>query len=221
MKNNSKRHSNERNRNNIINIAFLALAVFLSGLLYSPSYAQQAETLFDGSVSHGGFGGPVVQIGNVAGTTGAWVGGRGGWIINLDQNHTISLGGGGYGLVTNHISPFQFEGDEELYAMGGYGGFIFEYTNQSYRLIHLTATTLIGGGALMLRERNFEDVKDEVGRYFVLEPGINAELNITSFFRIAAGVNYRFTSGISDFGFSDSDFSGFNGVLTFKFGGFL
>lgn len=184
-------------------------------------FAQQTETLFDGSVSHGGFGGPVVQIGDVAGTAGVWVGGRGGWIINLDHHHAISLGGGGYGLVTNHRVPVPYDGNDDLYAMGGYGGFIFEYTNRSYRLIHITAATLIGGGGLMLRERNFDDVNEEVESYFVFEPGIHAELNVTHFFRIAAGVNYRMTSGISDFGFTDSDFSGFNGVITFKFGGFL
>jgi hypothetical protein len=202
--------------------AFLLTAAFLiSGAAAQTLFAQQAETLFDGNVSHGGFGGPVVQIGDVAGTTGVWVGGRGGWIINLDENHAISLGGGGYGLVTNHRVPVPFDGNDELYAMGGYGGFIFEYTNHSYRLIHLTATTLIGGGGLMLRERDFDDVLDDVDSYFVLEPGIQAELNVTRFFRIAAGASYRFTSGISSFGYTDKDFSGLNGVITFKFGGFL
>lgn len=199
----------------------LTAAFLISGAASKSLFAQQTETLFDGSVSHGGFGGPVVQIGDVAGTAGVWVGGRGGWIINLDHHHAISLGGGGYGLVTNHRVPVPYDGNDDLYAMGGYGGFIFEYTNCSYRLIHITAATLIGGGGLMLRERNFDDVNEEVESYFVFEPGIHAELNVTHFFRIAAGVNYRMTSGISDFGFTDSDFSGFSGVITFKFGGFL
>jgi hypothetical protein len=202
-------------------VFFLAAAFLISGATTQSVFAQQAETLFDGNVSHGGFGGPVVQIGEVAGTMGAWVGGRGGWIINLDQNHAISLGGGGYGLVTNHRVPVSFDGNDDLYAMGGYGGFIFEYTNRSYRLMHLTVSALIGGGGLMLRDRNFDEVKDDVENYFVLEPGIQAELNVTRFFRIAAGASYRFTSGISSFGFTDEDFSGLNGVITFKFGGFL
>jgi hypothetical protein len=104
--------------------------------------------------------------------------------------------------------------------MNGYGGFEFEYTNRSYKLVHFTASSLIGGGGLMMRERHYDDVEDDVDSYFVFEPGINAELNVTSFFRISAGASYRMTSGISRFGFSDSDFSGMNGIITLKFGGF-
>jgi hypothetical protein len=198
----------------------VSAALMISGTIFSPLQAQEIQTLFDGDVSHGGFGGPVLKIGGVAGSTGLWVGGRGGWIINLDENHAISLGGGGYGLVTEHevIDPLI---EEELYAMNGYGGFILEYTNRSYSLVHFTATSLIGAGGLMLRDRSFEDVSDDPDTFFVLEPGVNVEVNVTGFFRIGAGASYRITSGINRFGFSDSDFSGFNGVITLKFGKFL
>jgi len=194
------------------------VAAFLFLMLFSESsQAQQAETLFSGDVTHGGFGGPVVKIGGVAGSTGVWVGGRGGWVINLDRDHAISLGGGGYGLVTDHRSP----NDNDLFALNGYGGFEIEYTNQSTRLVHFTASALLGAGGLMLRDRNFDDVQDDVDSYFVFEPALHAELNITHFFRIAVGASYRMTSGISRFEFSDSDFSGLNGVITLKFGKFL
>ena len=201
----------------ILFVAFL----FSAAILNSTVYGQQAQTLFDGDVSHGGFGGPVVKIGDVAGSAGVWVGGRGGWIINLDQNHSISLGGGGYGLVTDHLAPVTQPDSENLYALNGYGGFEIEYTNNSVKLIHFTMSALIGGGGLMLRERDFEDVDEDVDSYFVFEPGLHAELNVTNFFRIAAGASYRYTSGISRFGFSDSDFSGLQGVITLKFGKFL
>lgn len=198
-------------------VTVFAAAFSLIFLNTSATLAQQAETLFSNQVSHGGFGGPGVKIGEVAGDPGVWVGGRGGWIINFDNNHTLSLGGGGYGLVTDHRSSI----DPDLYAMAGYGGVDFEYTNQSYRLVHFTVSTLIGGGGLMLRERNFEEVIDETDSFFVFEPGATVELNVTHFFRIGAGVSYRLTSGISRFGYSDSDFSGLNGMFTFKFGKFL
>jgi len=197
---------------------FLAIALFLSFSIFpSASNAQEAETLFTGDVSHGGFGGPAVKIGPVAGETGVWLGGRGGWIINLGPENAISLGGGGYGLVTDHEAP----GEDGLFALNGYGGFILEYTNKSYRMAHFTVTSLIGGGGLMLRDSNFDDVEDDVDSYFVFEPGLHAELNVTHFFRVSAGATYRITSGINRFGFSDSDFSGLNGVITLKFGKFL
>ena len=191
-------------------------------LVSETANAQQTQTLFDGKATHGGFGGPVVKFSDVSGDLGVWVGGRGGWIINFDENHAISLGGGGYGLVTDHLVPELNFGDpeSEYFAMIGYGGFIFEYTNRSYQLVHFTASTLIGAGGLMIRDGNYNDMDHSPDSFFALEPGLNLELNVTDFFRIGAGLSYRLTSGIGRAGFSDSDFSGLNGTLTFKFGKF-
>lgn len=197
-------------------------------LIISASYglgnviqAQETQTLFDGDVTHGGFGGPMIKFEDIRGDFGVWVGGRGGWIINLDDYHAISIGGGGFGLATNHRVPDDSELDNDDYdyvATNGYGGFMLEYTNRSYQLLHLTATSLIGAGGFTVRDRNFADIDEEPNPYFVFEPGAHLELNVTSFFRVAAGVSYRLTSGIDKAGFSDSDFSGANATLTFKFG---
>lgn len=198
-------------------LPLLTASLFLIFTFPTITNAQQAETLLGGEVGHGGFGGPVLKVGNVAGDAGVWVGARGGWIILPDGNHSISLGIGGYGLVTEHESPE----NSDLLALNGYGGFELEYTNRSARIVHFTFTTLLGGGGLMLRERDFEEVNDDVDSFFVFEPGAHAELNVTNFFRISAGASYRITSGITRFGFSDSDFSGLNGVITLKFGKFI
>lgn len=203
-----------------IPIFILSILFLLTGI--NQSFAQQTQTLVSSDVTHGGFGGPVVKFSDVAGDLGVWVGGRGGWIINIDPNHAIGLGMGGYGLVTEHRVPDPDYGDiaSDYYALNGYGGFEMEYTNRSYDIVHLTVSSLIGAGGLMIRDRNFDDVDDSPNAYFVFEPGVNAEVNITNFFRVAAGISYRLTSGIGRADFSDSDFSGINGVITFKFGKF-
>ena len=194
------------------------LSVLLTIFLFAPSAeAQDVQTLFDGETSHGGFGGPVVKIGDVAGSTGIWVGGRGGWIISFDGRHSLSIGGGGYGLASNHESPSV----TEMYAVNGYGGFEVEYTRSSHRLTHFTISSLIGAGGVSLRDQHHQNINEDVEPYFVFEPGLHAELNVTNFFRIAAGATYRFTNGIDYAGFTDQDFSGINGVLTLKFGKFL
>jgi hypothetical protein len=202
-------------------IGVLLLLFMLGGMV--TVQAQQVQTLFDGDVSHGGFGGPVVKFSDISGDLGVWVGGRGGWIINLDREHAFSLGGGGYALVTEHSVPdpdFR-DGDADYYALTGYGGVEIEYTNRSYRIVHFTVSSLIGGGGLMMREHDFSDVDNHYDHYFVFEPGVNLEVNITHFFRAAVGIGYRMTSGIGTAGFTDGDFSGLNGNLTFKFGRFL
>lgn len=202
----------------LITILTVTVVFLLTGA-FKISQAQPHHALLDGDVTHGGFGGPVVKIGDVAGSAGVWVGGRGGWIFNMSDRHAISLGGGGYGLVTEHLVRPVYPDNEPL-AMNGYGGFEIEYTNRPYQLVHLTVSSLIGGGGVMLRDHHYNDVYDDMDRYFIFEPGLNAELNVTKFIRISVGASYRLTSGISRFGFRDSDFSGLNGVFTFKFGRF-
>lgn len=182
--------------------------------------AQEIETLFGNDIRHGGFGGPVVRFGGVDGDLAVWVGGRGGWIINMDNHHSISIGGGGYGLATEHHMPIQTDDTYTDLAAIGYGGFEMEYTNRTYRLLHMTASTLIGAGGISIRDDMLDHIDHDPDPFFVLEPGINAELNVTGFFRISTGVLYRFTSGIDKSGFDDNDFSGVNAVITLKFGSF-
>lgn len=200
-----------------------ALALFLMVGFLPTASAQETQTLISGDVSHGGFGAPVMKISDIDGTPGVWTGARGGWIINMNNSHSLSLGVGGYGLVTEHEIPEpdpDLDPDEEYYALNGYGGFEVEYTNSSNKLVHMTLTSLIGGGGLMTRDEDFSEVDDRHDPYFVFEPGANIEVNVTNFFRISAGVGYLLTSGLDRAGFNDEDFTGINGSLTLKFGKF-
>jgi len=184
--------------------------------------AQEEETLFKGDFEKGGFGGPVVKFTSIKNQGAIMVGGRGGWIIN----HSLALGGGGYGVVTEVDAPagvLPLEGPLDIEF--GYIGFEVEYIIHPKSLLHFSIYTLAGGGAT-----NF--VKDvgpvtesneqagETDFLFVLEPAVNAELNITTWFRLNAGVSYRLTSGVNQVGLDESDFSGMTATLTFKFGKF-
>lgn len=200
----------------------LIVLLFVLFGLVNLAYGQEMQTLISGEVSHGGFGAPVVKVSDVAGEPGMWVGGRGGWIININEQHALSLGGGGYGLVTNHSVPDPNYGnpDEDYYILNGYGGFEFEYINNPNRLLHLTFSSLIGGGGLSTREVDGSYNNDDEDPYFVYEPTANVEINITDFMRITAGIGYRYTSGINSAGLYDDDFSGITGTVNFKFGKF-
>lgn len=189
-----------------------------------PSLLQaqdEMETLFNKDITHGGFGAPMVKVSSVAGEPGVWVGGRGAWFINIGNGHAISLGGGGFGLATEHEVPDPDYGEagQTYYAENGYGGFEFEYYNRTHKLVHLTVSSMIGGGTLRAQTHNDSEWNnDDADHYFVVEPGAHLELNITHFFRISAGVTYRITRGISRAGFTDEDFTGITGMLTLKFG---
>jgi hypothetical protein len=197
---------------------------FLLVMITLPGFAQDEETLLTGEITHGGFGGPVVKFTRFDGEFGVLVGGRGGWIIN----HSFSIGGGGYGLVNSIPGPAEVTSLTEPLLTVGYGGFEMEYIRHSGKLVHSTVNLLIGGGGAGYHEKmeedwNFEnDVHDNPtwDSFFIVEPGIGVELNVSSFFRIDAGASYRFVSGIEKNDLTNADIGGPSAVLTFKFGKF-
>ena len=198
----------------------LALLVVLAARAFS----QDEETLLTGQLTHGGFGGPVVKFTRLSDEFGVLVGGRGGWIIN----HCFSIGGGGYGLVNSIPGPDGIPLMIEPVLTVGYGGFEMEYLLHSGKLIHSSVQLLIGGGGVGYHERRDEDWNfdnDVNGNptwdsFFIIEPGIGLELNVTSFFRIDAGASYRFVSGVEKNGLTNGEIGGPSAVITFKFGKF-
>lgn len=191
------------------------VVVLLCVTIFS-AFAQE-ETLISGPIESGGFGGPVLKIGSFNGEAAVLVGGRGGWIIN----HSFIIGGGGYGLVNDVKAkvPGPFG---ERYLNFGYGGLELEYISQPDRLINFSFQALIGAGGLGWRD---EDVhvgtrNSDSDTFFIVEPGINATLNVTPYLRISGGVSYRYISGVQSPASSNADLSGPSGVLTFRFGKF-
>ena len=202
-------------------------------------HGEKIETLFgsDG-FTNGGFGAFEMKPGAIGGSkVGLFLGGRGGWIIN----HVFSIGGGGYGLVTKpELHKFTVGNvDTTLSLQMGYGGLVFEYTYNPQKAFHFTVNTLIGAGGVSYVQINDKN-KDNDSEYnwdnnlgkstfFVVEPSITAELNVLTYFRIAIGASYRFVSGVDLTHYSNNtavatttskDLSGFNGVISFKFGKF-
>lgn len=191
-------------------------ALLILCLIALPTFAQEEETLVSGEIESGGFGGPVLKVGSFNGEAGLMIGGRGGWIIN----HSFIIGGGGYGLV-NNVKANTLGPLGERYLNFGYGGLELEYIPASNRLYHLSFKTLIGGGGVGFRDQNFDYHRDgDQDAFFVLEPEVNATMNVTKYFRISAGVSYRYISGVNSLASSNADLSGPSGVLTFRFGKF-
>ena len=190
--------------------------VFLLVIVFTFSAFAQEATLINGEIESGGFGGPVLKVTNINGENSVMVGGRGGWIIN----HSFVLGGGGYGLVTDVKA--KVSDSIHQYIEMGYGGLELEYIASSNDLLHLSIGMLVGGGGIGYKyETNdgFNSMHNK-NSFFVLEPNINANLNVTRFFRIAAGISYRYVSGLKSVVSTNADLSGPSANLTFKFGKF-
>ena len=194
----------------------LAVATMVSVFfMMSLTAMAQEQTLITGQVQHGGFGGPVMKITSFRDDVGILVGGRGGWIIN----HVLVIGGGGYGLVNNIEAPIP-----GYYLNVGYGGPMVEFIIASNRLVHASVNLLMGPGGVNYREDYWEF--DEHGyfieedAFFVMEPGVDVELNVTDFLRVNAGISYRYVNGVESRGLEDSDMSGVAATLMLKFGKF-
>ena len=61
---------------------------------------------------------------------------------------------------------------------------------------------------------------EETNWVFVFEPTANAELNVATWCRVMAGVSYRITTGVTQVGLGNSDFTGLSASLTVKLGSF-
>jgi hypothetical protein len=165
----------------------------------------EEQTLISEDIESGGCGGPIIKISGVSDIFCVLVGGRGGWIIN----HMFLLGGGGYGLVSDvFISGNKLNME--------YGGLYAEYIFNSDALIHFTVGSLIGIGTA-----HYDPEGSDSRSFFVLEPEANVELNVVTFFRVCAGVSYRFSIGASGpAGLNDATLSGLSANLFLKFGYF-
>lgn len=193
--------------------------LFLVALLLTLPLAAAEKTLITGHVAHGGYGGPIVQFTQIGPnqTSGILVGGMGGWIID----HTFVIGGGGYGLSSDVQADWYNTGAEEpFYLNFGYGGLMLGYINNSDNLVHYEVTGILGGGGASYRIKNDYNSNNDGDGLFVAEPAVNLVLNVTPFFRIAAGASYRYVTGVNLEGLTSSDLSGVSGQIQLKFGSF-
>jgi len=153
-------------------------------------------------ISHiSGFGGPIMGFTNISGKFGHMIGGGGG--IVLDDFYF-----GGYGTGLTNLSDIEF----------GHGGLWTGYTFMGNKAIHPSLFAQIGWGRILLDGAPGPGINSD--NVFVFSPVLELELNLTQFFRLGIGGQYRFVTGVGLSGYDNNDFSGPGASLTFKFGWF-
>jgi len=184
-------------------------------LVLAPAVWAEVETLTGGSFESGGYGGPVYKVGLIGDEIGLFSGGRGGWIIN----HTFVVGGGGYSTMFDVETDLVDEGGETYYLRMNYGGFEMEYIHNSDRVLHWTVHLTLGGGSASLRLHD-PDYTEESDHFYIVEPSVNMDVNVTDWFRLGFGASYHAVFGVDLTGMEDSDLGGPSGQIVFKFGHF-
>ncbi|MEZ5145627.1 MAG: hypothetical protein R2759_00690 [Bacteroidales bacterium] len=206
------------------------------------AHAQEGDdefkTIFSSDYSSGGYGAPELKLGNVNNNMSLLMGGRGGWIIG----HRFVVGGAGYGLTTNNNFYYSeplldangnmVDSTRNLRLDMGYGGLLLEFIAMPKKAVHLSFPIIIGAGgtsvgAEIAQDPNQIDLTEfntydfvESSAFFVVEPGVSLELNMTRFFRLDFGATYRFISGTDLVHVRNNDLSDLTFSLALKFGSF-
>lgn len=186
---------------------------------------DEIQTLFGGDMAAGFYGSYDMKVTSYNQNAGLMTGGKGGWIID----HRFVVGGGGYGLSTNSrfdITP-NSSGDSIANMRCGYGGLLIEYILWPTKPVHIAFPVMIGAGGVQIHESEngyFTEYTSgrllERSSIFVLEPGIDLELNLMKWMRFGVGVGYRYVYGSNLINVSDGDLSNLSMNFSFKFGYF-
>jgi hypothetical protein len=150
------------------------------------------------------------------------LGGRFGWL----SSHSIGIGFGATGFINEfHYEPLL---DREVSLAGGYGGLYIEPILFPRFPVHLSFPVLFGAGGIsyVSKENSPNDNLIQDSEAFLLvEPGVEIELNLTRFCRLAVGATYRLPSsfdiGLSGNKIADAEaLKGVSYTLSLKFGRF-
>ncbi len=183
---------------------------------------DEVMTLFgDHYVSHGGYGAITIGYSLIDNMDAIMIGGRGAWIIG----HWFAIGFGGLGFFNDlHYNP---DLAQNVNLTGGYGGLILEPIILPRIPIHISTPVLFGVGGLAYMSSygsaGWEDpnfLTEDATSFVIIEPGVDVELNIVKFFRLALGVSYKYTSEINLYDTPPDVLNGLTYNISLKFGKF-
>lgn len=192
---------------NAIAICFLLAATAV--------FAQKDETMFSDVDRIGGWGAPIFEYTNLNNDVTVVSGGGGALVLN-----DFYLGG--YGMGNASYTNQSIPSDESVKFK--HGGFWIGYTPLQHRVVHPYTSVKLGWGkanySLVDNLTNTELLRQR-SNVFVTTPEAGIEVNVFSFFRIAATASYRWVNGFDPVGgFNEDDLSSFGATLTLRFGGF-
>jgi hypothetical protein len=198
---------------------FLIITIFIAIPIISWAQDEEFKTIFHnnhgGKLKISGFGAPVMNFTVIDNEFALMMGGGCGIIVG-------NAFFGGYGIGKTNEIPYKNDNDNNLGF--GHGGFWFGYTFFPKRAIHLALSSQIGWGAVSKKKKLPEGNQENIVSYAitVITPIVEAEYNISRYFKIGTGVTWSYVSGkrISNTPYTSSDFSNPSLFLSFNFGWF-
>jgi len=204
----------ENQKMNLNKLNFVLIVTLM--LLSSGGFAQEmtsTETLLKSDVKVTEIFAPEVKFNSIQGDIGTLVG----FYFGPSINRTLLLGAcGGVNLGHPRVNYGYF---------GGIGQYIFK----PEKIVHLSTQVVIAYGTTKDYENpksgpldNFWNISG--ASFFLIEPGINLELNISNRHVLVLGMSYRYISGLNETSedislthLTNEDLSGINFIIGLKF----
>jgi len=188
--------------------------------------AQDVQSIFGSGRATGGYGALSNKFTYIGGEFANLCEVYGGVFINRRWMAGLSFAGS-----TNDIRvPVEYSVDpvNPMTYQYGQGGMVVERVFNSNRPFHFVVSMFSGVGFSAQYDRNewydydynhSTSIHDE-NWFYVLEPGVQLEMNLFRWMRLSPGVSYRQTYGSDGIGLSDGNLSDWTYNITLKFGGF-
>lgn len=170
------------------------------------------------------FLGPELKVSKLIENYQLYTGLKGGIIFN----DKIALGLAGGGFVTEEVFQGLNDLGQEAYlnTISAYGGFYIDYFIPTESPVVISFPMLVGVGgvalfsAIKVDNVVYDEEMVEGGVFFIYEPAISADVNLTKFLRAGLGIGYRFAFKGDMDRVSARDYSALTFNLNIKFGSF-
>jgi hypothetical protein len=188
---------------------FGVLLVLATGLAYGYD-----STLITDQTEVGGFATPTIRFMEVGDDLGLLGGAKVGVLIN----HSLGVSVMGYGTILRP-GPEDLEDLESLEI--AYGGIAFEYIFMPHSVFHVCVPVSVGGGRVrFVGKYRDPDSGEDSGSFFMVEPELDLEVNLTRNLRLNLGVAYLSINGTDFADFTDEDLSSLTGTVALRVGSF-
>ncbi len=206
--------------------------LFASAMGYAQieNYENEVQTIFGGGAKVTGWWVDLNNSYSKLNGQNAHLPGISGGVI---MNNNFKIGFMGKSL-TCHETYLQYDNifDEPVYLVGGHGALYFEASPIDNKVVHISLPFIFGGGgAEYISKNTYPEFEDEgeidyehkhmsSSPYWIAEPGVNIEINVTGFMRIYAGYSYRWMMGLNLENTSATALNGSNFNFGIRFGKF-
>lgn len=166
------------------------LIPFLSILFVQPVLSQdsdQVQTVFNKDTKIGYIWSPGIKFNSIQNDIGSVIELYGGPLFN--KSFVVGLAGG-----VNFGHPR---------VNYGYFGMLAQYIYKPNKLVHFSGQTILAYGMTKDYEQEKSSLFDNFwnisgASFYVLEPGINMDLNLKESLRFTVGLSYRFVTGLNE-----------------------